>query len=115
MIAEDLFGNMAAFRPPDIVPVPLMEVIDGIRQVVRSHMLVGGEAQRSVTAKSVGLVRKVSSGDGMAGRKLPACWAESVVNAVDRARPRTPVPFSAIGSAAGVVVLSAVQAARRQV
>ncbi|MDO8943722.1 MAG: ROK family protein, partial [Desulfobacterales bacterium] len=40
---------------------------------VRSHMLAGGAAQRTVTAKSVGLMRKVSLGDGMAGRKLPAC------------------------------------------
>jgi hypothetical protein len=27
MVAEGLFGHMAAFRPPEIVPAPLTEVI----------------------------------------------------------------------------------------
>ena len=45
----------------------------------------------------------VSKGDEMAGRQLPACGAESAVNAVDRARPRAPVSvqrFCTVGGGA---------------
>jgi 6-phosphofructokinase 1 len=50
MIAEGLFGHMAAFRPPEIVPVPLTEVTDGIRQVP-----VKGEMIRTTRALGIGL------------------------------------------------------------
>jgi 6-phosphofructokinase 1 len=50
MIAEGLFGHMAAFRPPDIVPVPLTEVIGGIRQVP-----VNGEMIRTTRALGISL------------------------------------------------------------
>jgi 6-phosphofructokinase 1 len=50
MIAEGLFGHMAAFRPPEIVPVPLTEVIGGIRQVP-----VNGEMIRTTRALGISL------------------------------------------------------------
>lgn len=48
MIVAGKFGQMAAFRPPEIVPAPLTEVIGGIRQVP-----VDGEIVR--TARSLGI------------------------------------------------------------
>jgi 6-phosphofructokinase 1 len=50
MIVEGLFGHMAAFRPPEIVPVPLTEVIGGIRQVP-----VNGEMIRTTRALGISL------------------------------------------------------------
>lgn len=41
-------------------------------------------------------------GGRIAGCELPACWAESAGNAVDRARPHTLAPFSVSGVSAGV-------------
>jgi 6-phosphofructokinase 1 len=56
MIAQGLFGHMAAFCPPEIVSVPLTTVIGGIRQVP-----VNGEMVR--TARALG----ISLGDECAG------------------------------------------------
>jgi 6-phosphofructokinase 1 len=50
MIVAGRFGQMAAFRPPDIVPVPLTEAIGGIRQVP-----VNGEMIRTARALGISL------------------------------------------------------------
>jgi 6-phosphofructokinase 1 len=50
MIAEGRFGHMAAFRPPEIVPVPLTEAVGGIRQVP-----VNGEMIRTTRALGISL------------------------------------------------------------
>lgn len=55
MVAAGRFGQMAAFRPPEIVPVPLTEAVGGIRQVP-----VDGEMIRTTRALGISL------GDGCA-------------------------------------------------
>jgi 6-phosphofructokinase 1 len=72
MIAEGRFGQMAAFRPPEIVPVPLAEVIGGIRQVP-----VNGEMIRTTRALGISL------GDECAGDQGESLLPE---------RPESPQP-----------------------
>lgn len=50
MIAQGLFGHMAAFRPPEIVPAPLANAAGGIRQVP-----VDGEMVRTARALGISL------------------------------------------------------------
>jgi ATP-dependent phosphofructokinase / diphosphate-dependent phosphofructokinase len=69
MIAQGLFGHMAAFHPPEIVPVPLTSAIGGIRQVP-----LDGEMVR--TARALG----ISLGDERAG-------AETLVTAGNAKEP----------------------------
>jgi 6-phosphofructokinase 1 len=66
MIAQGLFGHMAAFRPPEIVPVPLTNAIGAIRQVP-----VNGEIVR--TARALG----ISLGDECAG-------SQAIVSALEQ-------------------------------
>jgi 6-phosphofructokinase 1 len=75
MIAEGLFGSIAAFRPPEIVPVPLTEVIGGIRQVP-----VNGEMVRTARALGISMGDECAASpvtDHLSGRVAPAPIASS--------------------------------------